>query len=47
MTKRSKTLAESFKGRPCVICSAPGEGDHIKHYAGDPRKDIVDNMWAL
>lgn len=47
MTKRNKTLAESFKGKPCVICSAPGEGDHIKHYAGDSRKDIEDNMWAL
>lgn len=47
MTKRNKELAKKIKGQPCVICGQPGEGDHIKNYAGDSRKDIEENVWPL
>ena len=44
---RNKELAKKFKGQKCIVCNQPGEGDHIKHFAGDSRKDVEDNIWCL
>lgn len=44
---RNKVLAEKFRGQPCLICSHPGEGDHIKNYAGNPDRDVEFNIWTL
>lgn len=44
---RNKELSKQFKGQPCHICGQPGVGHHLKHYAGDSRKDILENIIAL
>lgn len=44
---RNKSLAEKFRGLPCIICKNPGEGDHIKNYKGNPKFDVEFNIWAL
>lgn len=46
-TKRNTSLARKFKGQPCIICGQPGEGDHIKNFAGWSKKDIASNIWPL
>jgi hypothetical protein len=44
---RNKQLAEKFRGLPCIVCFRSGEGDHILNYAGDPDKDVEENIWCL
>lgn len=45
--KRNTSLARKFKGEPCVVCGKPGEGDHLKNFAGWSKRDVASNMWAL
>jgi len=44
---RNKELAKSHRGKPCIVCGDPGEGDHIKNYAGNPDNDVPVNVWTL
>lgn len=44
---RDKKLAARFRGSPCIICGAPGNGDHILNYKGWKSRDVEKNMWSL
>ena len=44
---RNKELAKSFREKPCVVCDAPGVGDHILNFKRIPSRDEEWNMWAL
>jgi 5-methylcytosine-specific restriction endonuclease McrA len=46
---RNKKLAEKYRGQPCIICSQPGEGDHILPLGmgGSKKRDSDFNLWAL
>lgn len=47
MSRRNKKLAASYRGKPCYICGLSGEGDHLKHFAGDPARDRPENILVL
>lgn len=45
--KRNKELAKKYRGADCVICSNPGNGDHILNFKRIPSRDEEWNMWSL
>jgi len=47
MAKRDKNLANRFKGKPCFICEAPGNGHHIISFGSRPDLDVPFNVMAL
>ena len=48
MTRRSKFIAEKYRGAPCVVCGSTATvTDHIKAFKRMAIMDIEDNVWPL
>lgn len=47
MSKRDKKLAKKFRGKPCCICGAPGNGHHIISFGSRPSLDVENNIISL
>lgn len=43
---KNQEVLDKFRGKPCLVCSSPGEPDHIKSRgAGGTNEEF--NLWSL